>query len=315
MNRKKNKRKRNMKYNEENLILYLCQKVEGIGEKTAISIAAYMEDFSNFYENTHRLANFKTDRGKRVLTNAQITEINNILHEYIIDYFKSINELWVSVLIRDFVKNSIKELQNTTLETLLINPFLVKAFGFDDHKEVVTFYFYQKITRSIVTSWGFAVEGLLLCTGVQKSEIDGFDLKVERNNKRYHFQIKSSPNTMSIEQVRQLNTHIQNIKDKLNNIPMLGMTYGTREQINSQIQSTLIGYPQSTMIGRELWDFIASEDGYCQKVLNWIDKVMNLEPTKFSDELENKKNLLITEWENKFGTGKESIEKVLQNYL
>lgn len=304
-----------MKYNEENLIIYLCQKVDGIGEKTAASIAAYMEDFSNFYENTHRLANFKTDRGKRVLTDAQIAEINNILHEYIINNLKNINELWVSVLIRDFVKNSIKELQNTTLETLLINPFLVKAFGFDDHKEVVTFYFYQKITRSIVTSWGFTVEGLLLCTGVQKSDIEGFDLKVEKDAKTYHFQIKSSPNTMSIEQVRQLNTHIQNIKDKLNNIPMLGMTYGTREQINSQIQSTLIGYPQSTMIGRELWDFIASEDGYCQKVLSWIDKVMNLEPTKFSDELENKKNLLITEWENKFGTGKESIEKVLQNYL
>ena len=120
---------------------------------------------------------------------------------------------------------------------------------------------------------------------------------------------------MSIEQVRQLNTHIQNIKNKLNNIPMLGMTYGTRRQINSQIQSTLIGYPQTTMVGRELWDFIASEDGYCQKMLNWIDEILNLEPTRFSEELEKKKRLLINDWEDKFGTGRLSIEKVLENYL
>ena len=304
-----------MKYTEENIIIYLCQKVEGIGEKTAIRIAGYMEDFTNFYENTNRLSKFKTDTGKPVLTSTQITEIKNILKEYNLDKNKSINELWISTLIRDFVKNSIKELQNTTLENLLINPFLVKAFGFDDHKEVVTFYFYQKITRSIVTSWGFAVEGLLLCSGAVKSEITGFDMKVPRDNKAYHFQIKSSPNTMSIEQVRQLNTHIQNIKNKLNNIPMLGMTYGTRKQINSQIQSTLIGYPQTTMVGRELWDFIASEDGYCQKMLNWIDEIMNLEPTRFSEELEKKKRLLINDWEDKFGTGRSSIEKVLENYL
>lgn len=304
-----------MKYTEENIIIYLCQKVEGIGEKTAIRIAGYMEDFTNFYENTDRLSKFKTDKGKPVLTSNQITEIKNILKEYNLDKNKSINELWISTLIRDFVKNSIKELQNTTLENLLINPFLVKAFGFDDHKEVVTFYFYQKITRSIVTSWGFAVEGLLLCSGAVKSEITGFDMKVPRDKKAYHFQIKSSPNTMSIEQVRQLNTHIQNIKNKLNNIPMLGMTYGTRRQINSQIQSTLIGYPQTTMVGRELWDFIASEDGYCQKMLNWIDEIMNLEPTRFSEELEKKKRLLINDWEDKFGTGRSSIEKVLENYL
>jgi len=94
-------------------------------------------------------------------------------------------------------------------------------------------------------------------------------MKVEKENKTIQLQIKSSPNTMSIEQVRQLNTHINNIKDKIHNIPILGMTYGTREQISGQIQSTLIDYPKSTKIGKELWDFIASENGYCIKLLNF----------------------------------------------
>ncbi len=309
-------KKRKMKYDEENLIVYLCKKVQKIGNTSAKAIADHFDcsliKFTSFENNfTH----FKNSSGNPKLSNEQISELKKIVSLYIKDSYKPISELWISVLIRDFVRHSIEELQKTQLESLLINPFLVKAFGFDDHKEVVTFYFYQKITRSIVTSWGFTVEGLLLCSGAEHSDIPGFDMKVKRNNKNYQFQIKSSPNTMSIEQVRQLNTHIKNIKDKISNIPILGMTYGTKEQINSQIQSTLTGYPKSTMIGKELWDFIAGEVGYCDKLLNLIDEIMKEEPTKFSEEIEVKRQTLISDWESSFGTGKDSIDLVLQKYL
>ncbi len=304
-----------MSHNEEGLIVYLCKKAEGVGYKTGIRIAGFMEDFENFYQHTQQLKNFKTSRGKNVLTDKQILQIEKILKEYILDCNQPIGELWISVLIKDFVKNSINELRNTSLDTLLINPFLVKAFGFDDHKEVVTFYFYQKITRSVVTSWGFIVEGLLLCSGAETTNLPGFDIKVERENKTFQFQIKSSPNTMSIEQVRQLNTHIKNINDKINNMPILGMTYGTREQINTQIQSTLIDYPNSTMIGKELWDFISNDEGYCMKLFSLIDRIMDKEPTKFSEELEKKRVLLIKDWGNKYGIGKDSIDFVLKKYL
>jgi hypothetical protein len=305
-----------MTYNEESLIVYLCKKVNRIGDTTAKAIADYFEcSLHNFISDSKTFAHFKNSNGKERLDSEQIDALNSIINIYIKDLSLSINEIWISVLIRDFVKHSIEELQKTMLDNLLINPFLVKAFGFDDHKEVVTFYFYQKITRSIVTSWGFTVEGLLICSGAEPSDINGFDMKVNRDGKKYQFQIKSSPNTMSIEQVRQLNTHIKNISDKIKNIPILGMTYGTREQINSQIQSTLIGYPNTTMVGKELWDFIAGESGYCNKLLKLIDEIMIEEPTKFSDEIENKRQSLILDWENKFGKGKNSIDLVLLKYL
>jgi hypothetical protein len=305
-----------MQYNEEDLIVYLCKKVEKIGETTAKAIADHFDSsIIKFTDTNYNFIHFKSSSGKSKLSKEQIQEIEFIANHYIKDNSQSINEIWISVLIRDFVRHSIDELQKTKLENLLINPFLVKAFGFDDHREVVSFYFYQKITRSIVTSWGFTVEGLLLCSGAEHSDLSGFDMKVKRNDKHYQFQIKSSPNTMSIEQVRQLNTHIKNIKDKLLNIPILGMTYGTKEQINSQIQSTLIDYPNSTMIGKELWDFIAGETGYCERLLNLIDEIMKEEPTKFSDEIEIKRKALIIDWENKFGIGKNSIDLVLHKYL
>jgi len=93
------------------------------------------------------------------------------------------------------------------------------------------------------------------------------------------------------------------------------MTYGTREQISTQIQSTLIDYPKSTKIGKELWDFIADEKGYCMKLLDLIDEITKNSHYRFSQELEEKKQLLIKEWENKFGKGKKSVDLVLSKYI
>ena len=304
-----------MTYSEEELISYLCKKVSGIGSKTADTIAVYLGDLQSFFENTDKLNYLCNVRGKQIISKEQIDEIKKIVNRYFPHPILDLRKAWIGVLIRDFVKNTLEEINNTNLDNLLINPFLIKAFGFDDHGEVVTFYFYQKVTRSIVTSWGFTVEKLLLCSGGEKSDLSGFDIKVKEDDKEYHLQIKSSPNTMSIEQVRQLNVHIQKIKDISKQIPVLGMTYGKREQISSQIQSTLINYPKSTLIGKELWDFIAKEVGYCKKVLDWIADVMKLEPADFSTTLEAKRMSLIKDWENTWGTGKESIDKVLKNYL
>jgi hypothetical protein len=307
-------KKNKMNYNEEELIAYLCLKVDGIGEKTAIRIAGYMEDFDNFCNNTGNLINFTTDKGTKVVNEIQIEGIRAVLAEYIIDYSKSIQEIWISILIKDFVKNALWELQNTTLESLSINPFLIKAFGFTDHKEVVTFYFYQKITRSIVTSWGFTIENLLRCSGAENSGLGGFDMKVYRNNLNYHFQVKSSP-VMSVEQVRALNTHFKNVDDKVNNLLFLGISYGNKSKINEQIKTNLIDYPNSVMIGKELWDFIAEETGYYEKILGWIDEIANFEPIKFSNEIDKKRNLLIIDWEKQYSTGKKSIDKVLEIFL
>lgn len=303
-----------MKYDDDELISYLCEKVEGIGEKKAIRIAGYMEDFLNFYNNTDNLLKFKTDKDTLIVTKEQIIGIKDILKEYISDSSKSIKEIWVSTLIKDFVKNAVKELNNTSLFSLSINPFLVKAFGFTDHKEVVTFYFYQKITRSIVTSWGFTVENLLYCSGAEKSHLSGFDMKVNRNMVTYNFQIKSSP-FMSVEQVRSLNTHFRNVEDKVNDLLFLGVTYGNKNLIHDQIKSNLIDYPNSVMIGKELWDFISGETGYYEKILLWIDEISNIEPVKFSDQIDKKRNELILDWEKKYSTGKKSIDKVLERFI
>ncbi|MCD6456677.1 MAG: hypothetical protein J7K81_07830 [Methanophagales archaeon] len=129
-----------MRYSEEELISYLCKKVPGIGDKTADAIAVYLGDMESLFENTDELNHLCNLRGKSVVSNMQIKEIKKITGYYFPQPISDLRKAWISVLIRDFVKNSMEEIENTDLDNLLINPFLIKAFGFDDHREVVTFY-------------------------------------------------------------------------------------------------------------------------------------------------------------------------------
>jgi len=133
-----------MEYTQEGLIKYICEKVDGIGSKTADRVAGYMEDILNFYENTNQLSNFVSSKGRRFITDNQITEIKEKIYDYIINPKIEINNIWISVLIKDFVKNSINELKNTSLEKLLINPFLVKALVLMTTKKLFLFISIKK---------------------------------------------------------------------------------------------------------------------------------------------------------------------------
>ena len=112
-----------MNYDEKDLMIYICKKLSGVGEKTASAISVYLENLSNLFDNIHGLNKLRKISGKSVLNSRQITELNKILNEYFPQKIMDVRQAWISVLIRDFAKNSIKEIQETILATLLINPF------------------------------------------------------------------------------------------------------------------------------------------------------------------------------------------------
>lgn len=103
--------------------------------------------------------------GKPIIRPEQAVEIITTREHFLPIGVNDVRQLWVTCLVRDFVERAIQEIHDTDFDKLLINPFLIRAFNFTDHKEVIAFCFYQKVTRSIVTSWGFTVERMLLVSG------------------------------------------------------------------------------------------------------------------------------------------------------
>ncbi len=301
---------------QHNLIIEICRKVRGIGKTTATCIAGYLDTIDAFMHGAEdELLRIGNIRGGALLKAEQATEIIEIRKKYLPEGVTDIKQLWITYLVRKFVWNAIEEIQATDFDELLINPFLICAFNFTDHEGVVTFCFYQKVTRSIVTSWGFTVEQMLLVSGGTPiiGEKAGFDLRVNREGTEYYIQIKSGPNTMDFDQVQNLNNNLAKLQEYDGRIGILGVTYGKDEQLSS-IMQRVHGYPESVLIGRNLWDFIAEEKGYTERVLEWASVGLP-ENINFSTLLEDKRSALIKAWEEKYGVGVESIRKVLQQYL
>lgn len=292
-------------------ISYICKKVNGIGETTARSLAGFLgtaEAFANCAEAD--LLEAKNIRGRSYLTPQQAQELIEKRDQFLPSGKTDIRELWITALIRDFVANALAEINETDFDKLLINPFLIRAFNFTDHREVVRFCFYQKVTRSIVTSWGFVVQDMLIVTGSLPATEKGFDLRLDRDGEEYHLQIKSSPNTMNKDAVDTLNDNISRLQQTEGKIGVLGVTYGLQAQLSGMMQRV----SGKVLMGQDLWDFVADEKGYTQKALEWASAGMP-NNTDFGTLLDKKEQALLVDWERKYGTGRDSIEKVLQRYL
>ncbi len=299
---------------EHNLIIAICQRVDGVGKTTAAHLASYFDTVTQFMNcQAQDLLAVTKKNGASLLKPEQANAIIAQRDDFLPTGVTDIRQMWITYLIRDFVKRAIEEINDTDFDKLLINPFLIKAFNFTDHREVISFCFYQKVTRSIVTSWGFTVERMVLVSGGIPVK-GGFDILIRRKGKDHHLQIKTSPNTMDFDQVQNLNNNIRKLQETANKVGMLGITYGIKDNHLSSIMQGVDGYPKNVLVGHELWDFVAQEKGYTAKVLDWASAGMP-QNTDFSTLLENKRLTIVSDWEAKYGTGLESIEKVLKRYL
>ena len=151
---------------DADLIAYLCRKASGVGDTTARTLAGLIGTAAVFAQaDANFLLQAKTLAGRPLLSPAQAATVIAVRDRFLPSGSSDVRELWITALIRDFVENAIAEINSTDFDKLLINPFLIRAFNFTDHREVIRFCFYQKVTRSIVTSWGFVVQDMLIVTG------------------------------------------------------------------------------------------------------------------------------------------------------
>ena len=302
------------------------EKVDGVGKKTAAKIIGLVDSFSGFSEiNKKHLESLSYNSGRSVLNSNQVEEIISIIEA--IDFNEEIMILEVEEIISDFIHSTYKKIKELDLDILDINPFLIRALKFDSAEEIISFYLYQRITRSIVTSWGMTVEKIAKSCGAkdvprdENVEYKGkkFDIKKKVKDISYYIQVKSGPNTMNVGMVESLNEMIGKIeKQDDTNKGILGMTFGNREALSSQISGNLKNIDENSKIGKEFWDFISQKSGFTEELLDMISEASKKYETKeggkkLSDLINKKKSLLLKQWEELYnGTDEESIKKVEQ---
>jgi len=307
------------KVHEKELIELICLKVNKVGKTLASYVTENFDTLDEFLNADTEEFKQITDRKNRPkLKSQQIIDILDQKKE--IPKKLSVRETAFFVLTKNFLEGNINNLKNLELDSIDINPFLVKALGFKSSKEIISFNVYQAVTRSIVTSWGMMVENFLIYAGSEKNkekftskEGSNPDLKKKTKNGIEYFQIKSGPNTMNVSMVNSLNDVFTILNNK-NLTFYLGMTYGTRKNISPQIKSNLNDFDNTTLIGKELWDHISEEENYHKKVIKAMTTATNgMSEKNFIVMINDKIMEIDSQWKKKFGT--KSLEQIFDSYL
>jgi len=304
----------------KDFIVHLSKKVSGVGSTTAGAIASYFDSLDSFLTSTEEeLSNIKNIRGNQILNREQINELHGVISSLPRD--KKVRELWVSVLVGDFVESAEENINSIHFDNLQLNPLLVRALDMRSADQVLEFFLYQSVSRSVVTSWGMRVQEILIRSGaepIREGDPGGFDIKKGIDNVVNYIQIKSGTNTMNVDMIRYLNQKIEELESQHPNAKgILGLTYGTRDQVSGQIMGNLDDPVLRLKVGEELWDLISGEKGYFFKVLEILAEASHQKLERsFSELIESKYNEIKQEWERKYGGfSKDSVDHFLSDYL
>ncbi|MFT4893172.1 MAG: hypothetical protein ACI8Z7_000973 [Candidatus Nanohaloarchaea archaeon] len=296
--------------------------IDGIGKAKASNIISLRDDFEEFSRIDREELEQKTSLKDRKI-DAVLQKLDSI------DFTEDIRILWTEKIILEFLETQYENLELIDLEKLDINVLMIKALGFTTVEEAIEFYVYQRVTRSVVTSWGSgALENLVKVSGAEEIPGDenvrvqgkAFDMRKKKGDKTYYIQLKSGPNTMNVSMVDSLNNMIDKIEDKHSDaVGMLGMTYGERDQVSSQIRGNLNDFDDKALIGEEFWEFLTDNENYYYSLISRIDEISRESTDKFSksflEAVDGKVEELCDEWEEEYGArGEEGMRKFLDTY-
>jgi len=296
--------------------------VDTVGKQTAARIISTQHDFEAFQS----LSRKELSTIPRLGDEPQRTIFETVSA---IDFTQDVRVLYIDRIISEFLRRQYTNITNIRLADLDINVLLVKALGFRTAEELIEFYLYQRVTRSVVTSWGSStVENLCKVAGAtdiprnENVSVGGkaFDLRTEHDGKTYYIQVKSGPNTMNVGMVDSLNRMIDRIEATHDDaVGVLGMTYGRESQISTQIQNNLTDFDDKALIGSEFWAFLSGEERYYVNLIEELDRVSHRLETAFdrtfTEVIAAKQAELETQWASQYGgTDADALERFLTEY-
>lgn len=223
-------------------------------------------------------------------------------------------ERQISKMLTDFLDRRYAALKGVTLESLDINPFLLrlmsKTSGIEKAEDIIRWALDQRMERGTVTSFGMLIEGIAkVFSG--KTKTAGADIVKEKGKKTYYIQVKSGPNTVNKDIASEITRLLEDAtKGKPNSVGMLGMCYGKGERVSSIIRKYM---GVQTIIGAKFWEFISEKPYTHNEIFSLMASVaMNhkLEDGRTYRQLyEEKVQMLTREFVKEYGKNGDAMWK------
>lgn len=184
------------------------------------------------------------------------------------------HEAEVKAEVAKFVRNGVKNIKELTAEELIqdaaINPFLVRALGIDDFDSLAMFYVYQRVGRSLVTSFGSTIESMIRALSGGEKPV-WWDVKTAKQGKTYYLSVKSGPRDMDKDQVQHFARKARELsRTEPDAIPVIAMGYGRAPMgpINHTLRQEGFDPNKNTLTGKRLYEKITSQTDYHRKLLD-----------------------------------------------
>ncbi len=179
-------------------------------------------------------------------------------------------------VLEDFITRATEIIDDLSAEKMIeesaINPLLAKALGLKDFDSLSRFYVYQRIGRSLVTSFGMRMEKLVeLVIGGGKGE--WWDVVKNSTKANYYVSVKSGPRDMNKDQTVEFSRRAKKImKDDPNAHPFIAMGYGKKAWpvITDTLLKEGLDPEKHSYVGKELYAFLSGEENYYTKLLDFV---------------------------------------------
>ena len=182
----------------------------------------------------------------------------------------------IQELLTNFITNASKIIGQLSAERMIeesaINPILAKALGFKDFESLSRFYVYQRIGRSLVTSFGMKMENLV------KLVIDGekgewWDVIKKSDNVNYFVSVKSGPRDMNKDQTVEFSRRAkEEMKKDSKAHPFIAMGYGKKAWpiITDTLKKQGLDPDHHTYVGKNLYALLSGEKNFYKKLLDFV---------------------------------------------
>jgi hypothetical protein len=217
----------------------------------------------------------------------------------------------IEIEVAKFVKNGLKSIKELTAKQMVqeasINPFLVKALGITDFDSLSRFYVYQRIGRSLVTSFGMTVMESFVKTLGGGKKGQWWDINLSKGSKNLYISVKSGPRDMDADQVRHFSGEARALlKRDENAVPLIAMCYGKEPlgPIAATLRQKGFDPAKTTLTGKELYETLTGEPNYHIRLLELTGKkaLDTLQEKKFIDIIEAKVKEIANDFRKQYKT-------------
>ena len=178
-----------------------------------------------------------------------------------------------------FLIRSVQIIKDLSAEKMIeesaINPLLAKTLGFNDFDSLARFYVYQRVGRSLVTSFGTRMEEFI------KAIIGGekgtwWDVVKKTPKVDYYISVKSGPRDMNKDQVIEFSRRAKQImKTNPKAHPLIAMVYGKKiwPVITDTLRKEGLDPDKHSAAGKKLYDLLVGNPHHYKVLLNLVTKI------------------------------------------